>query len=305
MIDQNDIITFSSDRSQIVNYNNPLFRCFSQEIYFPKDSTYHVTEHWHEDIEYLYVKEGSFECTINGTVVILHQGEGICINSKRIHSNRAIKETHCILYCAITHPVYLNASEYINEKYLSPILSPSSFDFVILKKGDWTEAILDLFVNLFEKPLSTPLELKIIETSYHILGILYQNLKPQNIHNKTISPYEDTFKTMVTYISKHYSEKIALGDIANAANIGKTLCAKIFKKYSSKTPGEYVIHYRITKSMELLANNNLSITDIAFTVGFTSASHYTEIFKKLIGCTPNQFRKKIDGAFLSSNTTIS
>ena len=293
MINPSDILTFSSDRSQIINYNNPLFHCFSQEIYFPSDSTYHMTEHWHEDVEYLYVKEGSFECSINGTTIILHQGEGICINSKRIHSNKPIKGIACVLYCALTHPECLGASDYINAKYLSPLSRSNSFDFLLLKKGDWTEEILTLFIDLFEKPLNTPLELKIVETSYHILGILYQHLKPENTHHKTISPYENAFKTMVTYINKHYSEKIALSDIANAANIGKTLCATIFKKYATKTPGEYVIYYRITKSMELLANQNLTITDIAFTVGFTSASHYTETFKKLIGRTPNQFRKKL------------
>ncbi len=294
MINRNDIITFSKDKSQIVNYNNPLFHCFSQEIYFSKDSTYHVTEHWHEDIEYLYVKEGSFRCNVNGTILTLHESEGICINSKRIHSNGTVKGSHCALYCAIIHPHYLSASEYIDKKYLSPIIGPNSFDFLLLKKGDWTEEILNLFIDLFEKPVSTPLELKIIEVSYHILGILNEKFTPESTLIKTSCPYENTFKAMVAYINQHYNEKITLSDIAGAANIGKTLCATIFKKYSSKTPGEYVIHYRITKSMELLADRNLSITDIAFMVGFNSASHYTEIFKKLVGRTPNQLRKTMN-----------
>lgn len=295
MINQNDILTSSQNKAQIVNYNNPLFHCFSQNIYFSKNSTHHVTEHWHEDIEYLYVKEGAFRCNVNGTVLTLHDGEGICINSRRIHSNETIQGFPCVLYCAITHPDYLKASPYIEQKYLSPIIGPNSFDFLLLKKGDWTEEILDLFIDLFEQPSLIPLELKIIEVAYHILGILNEKLKPENLLIKNASPYEDAFKSMVTYITEHYHEKVALNDIASAANIGKTLCATIFKKYASKTPGEYLIYYRITKSMELLADRTLSITDIAFMVGFNSASHYTQIFKKLMGRTPNQFRKNLEG----------
>ena len=56
----------------------------------------------------------------------------------------------------------------------------------------------------------------------------------------------------------------------------------------------FLIDYRINKSIELLSDRNLSITDIAFMVGFNSASHYTEIFKKLIGRTPNQLRKTLN-----------
>lgn len=294
MINQNDIITSSQNKAQIINYNNPMFHCFSQNTYFSKDSTYHITEHWHEDIEYLYVKEGAFRCNVNGTVLTLHEGEGIYINSKRIHSNGTIKGTPCVLYCAITHPDCLKASPYIEQKYLSPTIGPNSFDFLLLKKGDWTEEILDLLVDLFEQPPRTPIELKIIEVAYHILGILNEKLNPESLHIKNASPYEDAFKSMVTYITQHYNEKVALSDIAGAANIGKTLCATIFKKYASKTPGEYLIDYRINKSIELLSDRNLSITDIAFMVGFNSASHYTEIFKKLIGRTPNQLRKTLN-----------
>ena len=294
MINQNDILTSSQNRPQLVNYNNPLFHCFNQNTYFSKDSTYHMTEHWHEDIEYLYVKEGAFRCNVNGTFMTLHEGEGIYINSKRIHSNGTVKGTPCVLYCAITHPDCLKASPYIEQKYLNPTIGPNSFDYLLLKKGDWTEEILDLLVNLFEQPPRTPIELKIIEASYHILGILNEKLNPESLLIKNASPYEDAFKSMVTYITEHYHEKVALSDIASAANIGKTLCATIFKKYASKTPGEYLIDYRITKSMELLADKALSITDIAFMVGFNSASHYTEIFKKLMGRTPNQFRKNLE-----------
>lgn len=290
MINPNDIITFSEDRSQIVNYNNPLFHCFSQEIYFSENSKYQVTEHWHEDLESLYVKEGVFRCSVNGTTITLNQGEGIFINSKRIHSNGTVQNKRCLLYCAIIDPSYVCASRYIEDKYVAPVIGPGSFDYLLLRKGDWTEEIMNVLIGLFERPEDAPLELRIIEASYHILSILHSHTKADNVTAMSTSLYEDTFKSMVTFIAEHFQEKLSLDDIADAGNIGKTLCAKIFKKYAAKTPGDYLIHYRITRSMEWLSDRNRKITDIAFSAGFNSASHYTETFRKLIGCTPNQFR---------------
>ena len=57
------------------------------------------------------------------------------------------------------------------------------------------------------------------------------------------------------------------------------------------SPIEFVRQFRVSKSMELLKNTYLSITEIAYEVGFNNASFYTETFKKLRGITPKEFRK--------------
>jgi AraC-like DNA-binding protein len=85
-------------------------------------------------------------------------------------------------------------------------------------------------------------------------------------------------------------EKISLEEIAAAGNVGKTLCAKLFKKYTSKTPGEYLIYYRIQKSIELLTKTDLNTTEISYATGFSSASHFTKTFREMMGCTPSKFR---------------
>lgn len=290
MIKQNSIFTVAKDRSQIVSYNNPLFQCFSQEKYYPEEARYQVPEHWHEDLEYLYVKEGAYRCSVNGQSKTLHTGEGILINSKRIHSNGSIDGEHCIFYCVIFHPSAISCSRYIEEKYVLPVIGPGSFDYLLISENDWTREIAEIVSALFNTPADRQSELSVIEASLHILGLLHEKLNPQTF---PAAPqlYEDTFKQMVTYIQTHFTEKISIDDIAAAGSIGKTLCTKIFKKFALKTPGEYLIHFRITESMPWLADQNRSITEIAYASGFTSASHYTETFRQLTGCTPKQFRK--------------
>lgn len=300
MINACDITTFSDDKSEIVNYNNPLFYCFAKQCFYNADSTFIIPEHWHEDIEYLYVIEGKLEYSVNGESITLHAGEGICVNSKRIHSNRSMQGDYCLFYCVILHPSYLCASHYIEQKYVTPVFGPNAFDFLLLKKTDWTAQIIAELQNMFAAPNAEDMELKIIEVSFRILRLLYVNMRSELPLQRNSTQYVNAFKTMVTYIQKHFAEKITLEDIAGAGNVGKTLCAKIFTKFASKTPGDYLIHYRIMKGMELLKESELSVTEISYTTGFNSASHFTKTFKTLIGCTPNKYRNSTEelGGFL-------
>lgn len=291
MINMSDIITTRSDRAQIVNYNNPLFECFAVKTYYAPNRTYHVTEHWHEDLELLYVIDGELKYTVNGKSIILHRGEGICVNSKRIHSNHSIPGKSCAYYCSVFHPSLLASSKYIEQTYLTPLLGPNSFDYLLLNHNDWTHIIIDELERLFEESDPKCTELDILETSFRIWKNIYKHVEAPITTNEPASPKIGAFKSMMLFIQEHYNEKISLEDIAAAGNMGKTLCARLFKEYVSKTPGEYLIYYRIQKSIELLTKTDLSITEISYATGFSSASHYTKTFHEMMGCTPLKYRK--------------
>ena len=52
--------------------------------------------------------------------------------------------------------------------------------------------------------------------------------------------YITNFKSMILFIQDNYMNKISLDEISYAGNVGKTLCAKIFKKYTKMSPSAYV-----------------------------------------------------------------
>ena len=292
MIESQDIIAKRHDGSQVVEYNNPFFPCFAANSYFTADKTFYATEHWHEDLEYLYVLAGELEYSVNGEKIMLHTGEGILVNSKRIHSNRSVPGVHCAFYCAITHPSLLCPSRYMEQTYVKPLIGSHSFDYLLLKNDDWTVSIIEELKRLFDYRDPKTVELEIFEASVRICKIIYQHVQVNPPGIEAPSFNVGTFKTMMIFIQDHYMEKISLEDIAGAGNVGKTLCAKLFKKYVSKTPGEYLIFYRIQKSIELLTDTNMSTTEISYATGFSSASHYTKTFRELMGCTPLKYRKK-------------
>ena len=87
-----------------------------------------------------------------------------------------------------------------------------------------------------------------------------------------------------------YFMSISLADIAASANISQSECCRLFRRILHQSPNEYVISCRISKSLGLLAEGRLSMTEIAGLCGFQSSSYFSETFKKVIGMSPRDYK---------------
>ena len=133
-------------------------------------------------------------------------------------------------------------------------------------------------------------QMEVMKCIYDIWNLLYQNTSIPSKEERIKSRDLAAVKKMTNYIQNHYQQKITLQDICEAGNVGKTKCNTLFATYINLTPMEYVKNYRIEKSSELLNKTDLSITEIAYEVGFGEASYFSKIFGRQIGCSPQQYR---------------
>lgn len=292
MTESKEIITIRNDKSQVFNHINPMYLCHTEISSYTSETLVYVPDHWHEELEFIYVLDGHLEFMVNGKQIRINAREGIFVNSKRIHCNFSKAGEYGVFRILLIHPSHLCASPYIQQKYIKPLLSPESVDYIILKHGDWTEEVLNCFLPIVNAEESTK-EICLLSGSLHAIEIMYRNIDSTKQVTSTDPVHVNTFQNMLQYIYDHYTEKISLEEIADAGNVGKTLCAKLFKKFVQKTPGEYLIYYRIIKSTELLAASDLSIADIAYSSGFSSASNYTKTFHEIVGCTPIKYRNTL------------
>ena len=99
-------------------------------------------------------------------------------------------------------------------------------------------------------------------------------------------------KNMLSFIHAEYLNDFSVADIAEAANISKSSCDKMFRKMLQKSPLEYVIDYRIDRSIEQLSEG-ASVTEAALGCGFKSLPYYSRMFRKKTGYTPSMYRKML------------
>ena len=85
----------------------------------------------------------------------------------------------------------------------------------------------------------------------------------------------------------------------------KIFCEDRFKQQVNCTCIEYLLHYRLKISQELLSNTNLKIDDIATQCGFKYSSYFNRQFTKCLGITPSEFRKNPTGYSMFEGEKIS
>jgi AraC-like DNA-binding protein len=88
-------------------------------------------------------------------------------------------------------------------------------------------------------------------------------------------------------------QDLSLKDLAAASYLSPFHFARLFKKLTGVTPHSYLAAIRNNKAQLLLAESELSITEIGIRVGYLSASHFTKAFRLATGTTPREFRKAL------------
>ncbi|GIN87657.1 hypothetical protein J6TS2_40430 [Heyndrickxia sporothermodurans] len=128
-----------------------------------------------------------------------------------------------------------------------------------------------------------------------------------NKHNKTInqlhsltalkfSTREEMYRRISLaheYIRACFDQTISLEDIAKTAGLSPNHLLRNYFEIFGKTPNQHVTEFRVQKAKRLLMNEEKSITDIAFDIGFNHPVSFSKMFKKYVGISPMQFRKKV------------
>ena len=95
------------------------------------------------------------------------------------------------------------------------------------------------------------------------------------------------------FIDKYYSQKIDLANISDEAFFSKFHFIRLFKSIYGKTPHQYLTAVRIEKAQQYFQQNK-SVTEVCFLVGFDSVSTFSGLFTKLAGKTPSQYLSKFN-----------
>jgi len=113
-------------------------------------------------------------------------------------------------------------------------------------------------------------------------------MAPENL------PKLDLYRRIVQaklFIDSNYAERIDAAEIADEACYSKFHFIRTFKSIYGRTPHQYLTHVRIERAKELL-EQELSVTEACFAVGFDSLGSFTSLFKRRAGVTPSEYQRR-------------
>lgn len=254
------------------------------------------TCHWHNEIEIILIHKGSMDYYVEGNTYRLEKGSGIIVNTDRLHYAMPVKRSDCFFEVLLFHPSLLTSNRIIHNKYVEPLLRDSQNDAVVLNDSPiWHSHVRELAKEILTvcRQKENGYEMRLQGMLSNFWLFLYENTVAVNGSRTNMSVSVASMKSMIEYIYGHYTEKISLDDIAAAGIMSRTKCCNLFRENMNQTPMEFITSYRIHKSIELLADNSLSVCEIAQECGFNGASYFAEIFRKITGFSPRDFRKNL------------
>ena len=105
------------------------------------------------------------------------------------------------------------------------------------------------------------------------------------LKNKNIAKNIATIQKALTFIQDNFLSHLTLDTIAKHVSFSKYYFLNLFKKYTQKTPLNFCLELRLTHAYSLLMKGS-SVTDAAYSSGFSNLSYFTRAFKNYYGSTP-------------------
>lgn len=263
--------------------------CFSEKTYN------YINWHWHVEFQLCLVTEGTVIWQIGSERMIVTSGDGIFINSLQVHKAQQYECKKASFFCVDFLPDILKGSSGTEtySKYVQQILCNESIRTKKLSSDeDGGREILE-----YLREMSSMFNDKCICYEYQLVGLTFLicgKLLPYITHDVYSNDRRDfLLKEILMYIQNSYSNKITLDDISSHARLSRSECCRYFKAQTGQTLFEYLIQYRVNKSLNYLSTTDRTIAQIAQDVGFSNQSYYSSRFKTVIGMTPKEYRKSV------------
>lgn len=269
-------ILFVSDNKQF----NPIrFSYCSQGCYknrFENEANFHIVEQFHASI--LVSKTGLKLYTL------FPKDIHIVLNDIRIVRTEFAKKRNNQLSALNEnlYRVFVDDKDQTVFAYYSPIH---------LKMEDYVKSLRDLKTEGMARMLQIEGEV------YHLLSMhiarhdRYHNntTLPSSLSNEELKIIRGLAKKIMDDPSLNYN----LDQISRDSGLSQAKLQEGFKFLYARTVTEYIRHVRLEAARDLMNTSDLNISQIVYTIGFTSRSYFSKIFKEKYEMTPHEFRKQV------------
>lgn len=227
---------------------------FPMEVYLDNLDLYpnrFIPWHWHKELEFVYVLEGTIEFQAKRQHVCNRFRPGRSCPLNMLHMVSPYHRQHGSIYCAVLADSYLLhglSGGLIEEQYISALFRPETDFFFLDRTSPWHAGVLACIHEMYQCDCSRPRgylwKLQILVQQAGL--ILFENLdmKQEPCPSVHDSRYQRV-RCCLEYIHKEYAGRLRLEDIARAANVSVSECCRDFKEVLSQSPVDYLISYRV------------------------------------------------------------
>lgn len=274
----------STNRYDFVVQDNKRVRNAARLLYVSSakyGGDWHCTPHTHSCSELFYVTGGLGQFFIEGNIHPVSPNDLIIVNPNVEHTEISLNANPLEYIVLGVEGLELSVSDEREER------------FCIVNFRNMRENISFYLQSMLrEIEAKTPGYETICQD---LLEILVIHLTRQTDFSTTMAPIKKSSSkicsTVRRYIDEHFKENINLDMLAQLTHSSKYYMVHAFSEEYGISPINYMISRRINEAKQLLKNDDYTLSVISRMLGFSSPSYFTQTFKKIVGTSPNQYRK--------------
>ena len=250
-----------------------------EDGYFEANGNYYTKRSDKPMYLLIYTLSGCGMLRVGGRTRSLSAGTAALINCRDLHEYRTLSTTP---WCF--HWVHFDGASM--DAYKRVLLD----EFEVWQIGDKNRFIryIDQIHDIARQSNGM---LHYIQTSDLISGLL---LILCNSHYSAPIKGEvdsDTIRTVCGFIEGNLETNISVEQLASLVHLSKFYFIRLFQRFMGVSPYQYVQMMRINRAKELLMTTELSINEIAISVGFSGSTRFSKCFSDMTGMSPTQYRK--------------
>lgn len=253
---------------------------------------FHFPVHWHEEMEWIYVRSGHLLVNAGGEDYDMTAGQVLIVNPRQLH--RMQSDDMNVSYYTILFAMELisfQSSDLLEQTVFLPLRTGQQSlpnlvpDSVLTRENlDFLEQVIQINA---EKPTMYQLETRVL-----LLRFLMEVLR----HTQPVSTPEDNTgqlqRQMLEYVRIHYKQGVSLAELGARFHLSPKYVSRFFKEKFDLTICDYISHLRMSHAKGLLENTELSVTEVAEQSGYCSVSFFIRQFTRENGCSPGKWRRK-------------
>jgi len=248
-------------------------------------------DHYHTFYEVLYLHSGTCRFLLKDTVYDLSKGDFVFIAPGELHHSNYEKGTSCEIVMVYFHEQYVEQGMF--QKWLTSGKGISLNSF----RGSIPALYQEDFEGLLNRMWSENTQIDEYSNAY-LAGYLQEFLlflmrhSVMNEEEPEMLNAKDADILLATkYIYNNFTKPLTLEEVSAIASLSPTYFSKKFKQVTGMGFKEYLNFVRLKHAQAALLTTTNTITDIALEYGFNDSNYFKDLFKKVYGKSPREFRK--------------
>ena len=257
--------------------------------------------HYHDFCEITYVEAGFGTYFINGISYDVEPGDIIIFNQVEPHGWIVTERSMDVLVLTFAPEVVSDPMRSSDDGYMKPFFYLGShFRNLISASDERTDYIREIMEDIAgesrhkEKGYEGMIKADLVR----IITLLIRHYENENPSTDiSLTEKKRSMKRLeqaIYYINSHYSDALALEDVASRAYMSPNYFSSYFKSVTGRGFSEYVTKLRLNKVQELFLTTDRSVSSIAMECGFRNMSNFYRLYKKHVGPLPGKGTKKDD-----------